>query len=61
MTDTTTGEATIVRELWVPGTGLTGRWCGPGLAARDAPSTEVHWSDLRLTAESGTLHPGRRT
>jgi hypothetical protein len=58
VTDLGTGARTIVRDLWATGEGLDGLivW-SEVFAPCDAPATEVHWSDLRLTSASGTTRP----
>jgi hypothetical protein len=58
VTDLATGQLTVVRDLWAPGTGLTGLvvW-SEVFAPCDAPGTEVHWSDLCLTSASGGTVP----
>jgi hypothetical protein len=57
VTDLDSGDLTVVRELWAPGRGVEGLvvW-SEVFAPCDAPRTEVHWSDLRLTAGSGRTH-----
>jgi len=57
VTDEASGTETVVRDLWAPGTGLSNLvvW-SEVFAACDAPGTEVRWSDLRLTSETGTHH-----
>jgi hypothetical protein len=57
VTDLSTGDRTLVRELWAPGDGLTGLvvW-SEVFAACDDPSTTVHWSELRLTSSAGVTH-----
>ncbi len=57
VTDVAAGRETVVRDLWAPGSGLTGLvvW-SEVFAACDAPGTQVRWSDLRLTSQSGEHH-----
>jgi hypothetical protein len=60
VTDVARGERTVVRDLWAPGDGLTGLvvW-SEVFATCDDPSTEAHWSGLRLTSSAGEVHDVR--
>jgi len=60
VTDLTTGEATVVRELWCPGSALADPvvW-SEVFAPCDAPGTAVRWSDPSATGVDGrVLVPG---
>ena len=59
VTDLATGQATVVRELWCPGTELVAPvvW-SEVFAPCDAPGTAVRWSDpVGVTAEGWAVVP----